>query len=344
MQSMSSEDNFWDEFFQSGTLIECPDRFVIGAGKRIWTKHEAQGQVNFYFPDFFLRCDEPFFHHAETKEITKDKLSDVVISKAESFNSLIQWNDPDYEKYQLQYDNLYALLESGFLKKAVLYALKEAKINHVAIPAVLKAALHNKGHAHLYGFWDKKEGMIGATPEILFEKKSDGVLLEAIAGTKVNAPFTDKEIVEHQIVIDGIKEALKNLGTIHESPRRILAYGVLTHLMTPLKLEAEKAVPFLDLVQCLHPTPALGTYPKDAGLPWLKEVDAAIPRNRYGAPAGFVQGEKIGRCLVAIRNLQWKDGVATMAAGGGVTIESKKESEWEEILRKFNAIQRILSI
>jgi len=308
------------------TIIECADHFVVGKGKRTWTESAVDGKYNFYFPDFFLRDKAPFFYHEETL-----KLSDLSCAGA---HELLSWSAPNLQKYERQYESF----KSNGLKKAVLYATREAK-GHINAMSLVASALKNKGRAVLYGFWDENQGMLGLTPEILFEKNAQGVRLEAIAGTKQGDPFTPKEEEEHQIVIDGIKEALHPFGEVQSFPQELLPYGPLMHLKTPLHLKAD--VPFIDLVKSLHPTPALGTYPKD--WPFLESINQETPRGRYGAPAGFVYGNE-ARCLVAIRNIQWKDGRIIMAAGGGVTKDSDKESEWEEILRKFNAIQSMLSI
>lgn len=334
--------DFWNEFFKSGTIIECQEHYVIGAGKRSWIKQQQPEAYNFYFPDFFLRHTRPFFLHEEVITLEKNRFADVL--KEPRSPLFYDWTAPDLKSYEWQFRRLYDLLEAGFLKKAVLYAKKETPLNQeLKVASLLQSALKNKGHAHLYGFWDQSEGMIGAAPEILFEKNDEGIFLEAVAGTKLGTPFTTKEDLEHQLVIDGIQEALLPYGTVRSFPRRTLAFGNLTHLLTPLKLETKNQVSFLDLVKSLHPTPALGTFPKDQGLPWLKEVDALLPRLRYGAPVGFSHTQK-ERCLVAIRNIQWQNHVGCIMAGGGVTKDSIMENEWEEILRKFNAIKKILNI
>src|SRR5690606_7658859 len=86
-----------------------------------------------------------------------------------------------------------------------------------------------------YGFWsfdgDVVEGMIGATPEVLFSNRigrkngqADRIETMALAGTRAKTSDPDgakrlfedpKERHEHQIVVDDIMVELSRFGEIH---------------------------------------------------------------------------------------------------------------------------------
>ncbi len=160
-----------------------------------------------------------------------------------------------------------------------------------------------------------------------------------------------KEMREHGLVIDGISESLEGLGLLLQFPTEELPLPGLSHLKTRLELRAEQDLSFDELVRRLHPTPALGAYPREAGKAWLSRLDQKSPirRRRFGAPFGARYGELhaselggTGKCVVAIRGLQWRDNELCLPVGCGVIAESQLEREWQELQGKIRAVKGIL--
>jgi menaquinone-specific isochorismate synthase len=108
-------------------------------------------------------------------------------------------------------------------------------------------------------------------------------------------------------------------------------------------VKLQQAVTTDQVTQLIHPTPALGAYPRVEGMKWLREFDREMPRERFGAPVGYTRkGEST--CYVAIRNVQWKDFQLKLGAGCGIVPASQFESEWNEILLKLKSIKNILAL
>ena len=80
----------------------------------------------------------------------------------------------------------------------------------------------------------------------------------------------------------------------------------LEHLCTEFEMGLLEPVDFLAFIQALHPTPALGTHPRNAGSTWLRRHLHPSQRKRFGAPfaALWPNGEVF--CVVAIRGVQWQ--------------------------------------
>ena len=95
----------------------------------------------------------------------------------------------------------------------------------------------------------------------------------------------------------------------------------------------------------LHPTPALGVYPRgEAGSAWLAGIDPDGERGRFGAPFGLRWPSGAGRCVVAIRNLQYRAGRLDIWAGCGVVSQSRYEDEWQEVLDKMQAVRALWGV
>jgi menaquinone-specific isochorismate synthase len=335
---------------------------LLGWGKRTWYKAPSKEPKvpSYYFPDFFLEKEEPWFTHEHNQEISIQELiecikKEIEISAIKSSN--IQWRNPYYSKFQSTFKELKSKFQAKELDKAVPYVFEiaEQKMERNQLIASLKSLLtYSLGNpVHIYGFWDKTGGMLGATPEILFKFINSKTLeTVACAGTinargDVSTLLTDpKELHEHQLVVDGMREALSPFGTVRMEPIHLLRLSRLVHLATPILAELNShAFTFEQIVKALHPTPAVGTFPSLQGKQWLAEYQTEIERGRFGAPSGFVfpKNEKAS-CYVSIRNVQWTEKALTIGAGCGVVAESDCEREWAEINLKLQAIKEMLAL
>ncbi len=171
----------------------------------------------------------------------------------------------------------------------------------------------------------------------------------ALAGTRaLNGPSLledPKEMHEHRIVVEGMVERLAPLGQVTVGETQELELPTLAHLYTPIEVVPNRSVAFAEWVSALHPTAAIGAWPKEEGWCWLLDQPNADERGRYGAPFGFIPPDReAGTCLVAIRNVQWANGEAKLLAGGGIVAASQVDREWREFNAKLDSIQEALGL
>ncbi|NUM88024.1 MAG: chorismate-binding protein [Bdellovibrionales bacterium] len=187
---------------------------------------------------------------------------------------------------------------------------------------------------------------LGASPEYLFHRQGDRVIVPAIAGSaapeKAHSLLRgSKERLEHDLVIREIEQSLRGLGL---NPKRgetsVLPLQHLHHLFTPVEARTAGGAARA-LLRALHPTPALGGYPRRAASEFLRKEP--LQRGFFGAPLGFWSKEE-DRMLVAIRCALVRGGTATLFAGAGVVNGSSAEAEWRETHRKMSAMRAILGI
>lgn len=336
------------QFLDCGTIIATVDKVIIGWGERHHSSHPIDGKPNFYFPDFFLTQPDPWFTHENTLRLP---LSEFLAQlppthKIEKWD----WKTTHEPLFMQEMNHLQEQFSQGILQKAVPYAFLKAPQTFTTnnILSCLHSGLGSNGY--FYGFWNNSEGMIGVTPEILFECSDRKVTTMAVAGTS-STKIPPEQLLndsktrhEHQLVVQGISEALSPYGKVLTAPCRTLQMRHLAHLATPIELMTTTPISFETLVHQLHPTPALGAYPKEPGKYWLQEYAKKIPRRRYGAPAGVTLSPSEFICLVAIRNVQWTAAEAFIGAGCGVVAQSDKRDEWHEIEFKWNSIKHTLAL
>jgi menaquinone-specific isochorismate synthase len=207
-----------------------------------------------------------------------------------------------------------------------------------------------------FGFWtDQGQGILGATPEILFRRKGLQVETMALAGTLAKSAHLQsqdiqdflkdpKERHEHQLVIDDLQAQLSQLGKVSVGETGVLELPTLFHLWTPLKLELDHSGSDLELMQILHPTPALGVAPRSAGLDWMRDLPDQKDRGLFGGAILFPLGPDESLCLVMIRNLQWENDIYSVRVGCGIVGPSQEEKEWTELQNKTESVFRVLGI
>ena len=352
--------HFIQDFIRSGSIITLDaHRVLIGWGKRSLVKDPAKisGPV-FYFPDFFLKNESQWYVHEHWKETDLSNLQLHVSAQISSISkpAEIHWTCPYHEVFRSAFHDLQHRFGRGELQKAVPYVFMETP-NHMdmlrlafALDNLLKYAVIHP--VYLYGCWDRVEGILGATPELLFRLRNHPVpILEtmACAGTcATNHEDTldnPKELHEHQLVVQGITESLDSYGEVCPKPLELLKLPNLTHLVTPIQVKLDHPIAFESAVRALHPTPALGAFPKAKGNLWLNNYQTKIARKRFGAPVGFMHNQgSVGNCYVAIRNVQWDEKGMKIGAGCGIVSESRPEKEWQEIQLKHHAIRNMMSL
>lgn len=341
-------------FLASGSLMSLgSDRIAVGSGARSWQSSPSNTQPSFYFPDFFFEESHPWFTQEHTSETTLEELIKN-FSKTDLQKPNIEWQNNGKPLFIHTFHELQTLFAKNQLKKAVPFVFELSK-QKITPDIIAWAIFHLLNYAknrkvHVYGFWDDRGGILGATPEILFTLKNKKQLQTmACAGTARNDDQLErllndeKENREHQLVIDGIVESLSPLGTIQIGSLEVLKLPGLSHLVTPIEALLNENTHFETLVKALHPTPALGTFPRESGKQWLSHYQTLMNRKRFGAPVGYTDDSTgVSKCYVAIRNMQWTAEGAEIGAGCGVTSGSKLDQEWEEIKAKIGAIKSML--
>ena len=201
---------------------------------------------------------------------------------------------------------------------------------------------------HPYGFWNPRGGFLGISPEVFLDKKNKKVHTMALAGTSTlkekDKLFNDpKERKEHEIVSQDIEARLKTLGKLQLSKPKVQQLGALAHLKTDISLVLEKDMPLKELIETLHPTPALGGAPRKKVLAYLEKQ--SCKRKAWGAPFGvWIAEEERFFSLVSIRNLRWDSDGVEIGSGCGVVAESCAEKELQELTMKRNWVKQALGL
>jgi isochorismate synthase len=192
--------------------------------------------------------------------------------------------------------------------------------------------------SELFGTW------VGATPETLLEVNASNFKTMSLAGTKKasdETPWREKETLEQAYVTDFIVNELRelNVAEIAQNGPYTFTAGPVQHLRTDVSFSSTE-LNGLKIAQVLHPTPAVSGLPRKKA---LKLISSSEKHNRgfYTGCIGWTSNSK-SRLYVNLRCCQLQEQKAYLYLGGGFTIDSKPNEEWEETENKSKTLLNIL--
>ena len=97
-----------------------------------------------------------------------------------------------------------------------------------------------------------------------------------------------------------------------------------------------------DLVEAVHPTPAVAGWPRAEAIEAIGRLEA-MDRGWYAGPIGWLDLEGHGEFAVALRSGLVEQGRATLFAGAGIVGASQPAEELAETETKFGALRDAIS-
>lgn len=223
-------------------------------------------------------------------------------------------------------------------------------------------------YAHASIFPKQKFSLISNSPECLFQSrlsKRDSrldVWSMPIKGTMSFERGRDcfftmweklKNSQKNQAELYMITDLLRNdLGRIKLTPVHIIAKkkpliapGLIHQyslLLTSLNL-SEDSVYLYDLIKGLFPGGSITGAPKKRVMKIIKALETR-PRGFYcGSTILAYQGNVCASINIRSGELDWVSGKLTVGAGGGITLDSEEDDEYEEMLKKLSSILQALN-
>ena len=196
------------------------------------------------------------------------------------------------------------------------------------------------------------QSFIGASPERLVRVAGGRMHTTALAGSAARGDsasedaalaqallHSEKDLREHRLVFDSIVGRLADLQLTleHAVQPRLLGLANVHHLHTPISANLPAGTHILDLVERLHPTPAVGGTPQGPALAAMVELES-FSRGLYAGPQGWVDHRGGGEFFVGIRSALIDGRTATTYAGAGIVAGSEPDKEFTETELKFKAL------
>ncbi|WP_156288546.1 isochorismate synthase [Oceanobacillus salinisoli] len=224
------------------------------------------------------------------------------------------------------------------------------------VGSIIQKLMDTQPNSYIFAFEKEEDCFIGATPERLVKREKDRLLSTCLAGTAPRGKTLEedwelsdrllhdqKNRDEHDFVVQMIKQAMEDYCSDLDVPNEPVIYPLknLQHLYTPVSGTLKPGYSLFDIIENLHPTPALGGTPRDLSLAFIRENEQ-LDRGWYGAPIGWLDSNQNGEFAVAIRSALLQEKEASLFAGCGVVKDSKPDEEYEETNIKFLPMLSVL--
>lgn len=189
--------------------------------------------------------------------------------------------------------------------------------------------------------------LLAATPEKLFDMNAERIHCDALAGTfpvHMRQPNAEMGVYEHAPVVRAIEEALEPwcTGLKTDKAARPVSFRSLSHLYASVSARPKPGVRPLQILEALHPTPAVGGMPRGSALAWIQEHEH-LSRGWYTGVFGWLGDNQEAQMSVILRCALVHGKKARLYAGAGITPVSNPEQELQETLLKFEPMLNALT-
>ncbi len=262
------------------------------------------------------------------------------------------------EHYEAAVARAVELIRGGGLEKVVLAreVLVHAPREHD--PAALFGVLR-EGFPSCTVFCVGREdaAFVAASPELLVRREGHRVSALALAGSMRRSAdpavddhlgeqlmHSEKDREEHAIVIRRIERALRQhaLWTAAPPEPALVKVANIQHLGTPIRAQLAQPLDVIELLELMHPTPAVGGEPLARARPLIPALEG-LDRGWYAGPVGWADATGDGEFCVALRCALLRGRVARCYAGVGVVRDSDPPAELAETEVKLAALLPLLA-
>ena len=321
--------------------------------------HDLSGETGFIMAPFDTRNGHPYHLIRPDLLVESNQISRSVIRQVEEMETgpPVQWSDAiphviGKERYQEQVREIKSSISNGAFQKAVLSRIRVIDGSYISLVSKLFQALCRKHpNAFVYLFKSGDECWMGASPEPLLRLRENRVSTVSLAGTRPFAErhmnidkWTVKEVLEQEYVTRYIHDVLHSFGIrdYRVSSPYVKKAGNLLHLRTDFTLDYERINGKLwELVEALHPTPAVAGQPKDDAIRFIKELEPH-DREYYTGFLGPVKKDREIDLFVNLRCMKITPDYLSLFVGGGITLDSDPSDEWDETRLKAESLLKIL--
>ncbi len=316
--------------------------------KFIWRQLDETAELDVYCLESHYQQDEDW-----QKRIILEawdfyqKLRQASTIEVQSLPGYVERQDsPDRLRWHQMIDRAQQCMKRREFAKVVLSRKVDLQFRRALPVADLFRSLLNLNEESFLFACQSPSGLcfMGRSPERLLSWQNNEFQLDAIAGTRgrsSNFPgdqafATDmqqspKEQNEHRLVGQAITDMLKDEGIPFEQvdEEQIIRLQYVQHMRSRFKGIMPEGRRSVELLELLHPTPAVGGFPRAPALDFLLREES-YQRAWFSGGIGKFQGHR-GDVAIGIRSALVDGKKLHVYAGAGIVPGSLADAEWQEI-------------
>jgi isochorismate synthase len=290
---------------------------------------------------------EKVFFDENSCEILFEKIS----KSKEIINIINEKTNLDEVEFKKLVSKTIVFIKENPIDKIVISTFEKVDLEKNETVKIFKNLYAYYSSAFCYWFYHPKIGMwMGASPELLLQKKENKISTVSLAGTQIyseNIIWKEKEIDEQKYVTNYIKSILEKYCTnIKINTLETNRAGNLAHLKTEIQANLMEQKLDENLLLALHPTPAVCGLPKEKALKFLLENENYQRKYYTGFLGEWNKNfdnfeENQSQLFVNLRCMEIFDNYAKIYVGCGITKDSDPDKEFQEIVNKSKTIRNV---
>ena len=155
--------------------------------------------------------------------------------------------------------------------------------------------------------------------------------------------WDDKNTLEQEYVAAYMRERIAHFAyNISSKGPYTARAGWLVHLRTDFTFTLTDMHLLGDIIDSLHPTPAVCGIPKDEARRFIMTHESA-GRGYYSGFSGPINPDGATRLFVSLRCMSIGERTCRLYAGGGLLRESDEQHEWEETECKMDTMRCVIN-
>ena len=251
-----------------------------------------------------------------------------------------------------------AAILDGALRKVVLARSVVVRSDHAPDGFNLVSHLE-RSYRQCFSFGWRVNGatFVGASPELLVRLDGGAVTSNPLAGSARRGEgeaedrlladrlmHSEKDRIEHRYVVDDVAERLEPFVEALDVPDHpsLKRMATVQHLSTQISGTVRSGTHVLDLVDALHPTPAVGGTSRGAAQAFIDRAEG-FDRGWYSGGVGWFDAEGDGEFAISLRCGLLEGTRAHVFAGAGIVEDSRPELELNETRLKLRPMLELLA-
>jgi anthranilate synthase component 1 len=203
------------------------------------------------------------------------------------------------------------------------------------------------------------EVLAGSSPEVMVRLRNGEAVVRPIAGTRPRGVDRSedqrmekelladaKELAEHVMLVDLARNDLGRIaapGTVNvDAFKTIERYSHVMHMVSNVRAKPANGCDAFDVLRACFPAGTLSGAPKIRAMEIIEELEPDR-RGPYGGCVGYFSFTGAMDMGITIRTVMMKGSKAYVQAGAGIVADSVPEFEYQETMRKAEAMRRALN-
>ena len=307
--------------------------------------------AEFIIPEYAVKFEKNKLYHYGSDDNLKNYFSSATknINIKDCVNTL-SVKEKNLEEWTNLIKRAKESIKNSSLEKIVVANRQKIHLSKIDIGKTIQNLIIRYPNCTTFMYKNGESIFFGSTPEKIFDYNGEVLRIQALASSIPNNGQKFSEIEssfknctlrnEHNIVVNHFIQRIKSISKekIIISDPMIIELENIYHLLTKLQIKI-KHLNHLNILESLHPSPALSGYPVDEAIEWIRKYET-FHRGWYSGTIGYIDNNE-SHFYAALRCANFLSNKQTIMAyaGNGIVENSNADFEIKELKSKFKVIK-----